>query len=268
MLFQRSVGLSAIAVLACLTLGCATAQADPPAPAPQQAAAPAATSAQPAVEPAAREALRRMSAYLGTLQSFRVVADTSADRVYDNGQSLQFNGRVTYDVRRPNGFVIEMATDRHTRKLYYDGRSLTLFAPARGLYATVPAPNTISGTLDLAWQRHGISVPLEDLFRWSNSLDRRDEALNTGIWVGYARVNGVDTDQYAFQENGVDWQVWIRQGDRPVPVRVVVIDAVDPAHPQFVANLTWTENPSFSDSTFAFQPPAGAQRITFLESDD
>src|SRR5689334_5908477 len=98
MLLNRSVGLSAIAALACLTLGCATAQADPPAAPAQQATAPAAAPTLPPVEPAAREALRRMSAYLGTLQSFRVVADTSADRVYENGQSLQFNGRVTYDV--------------------------------------------------------------------------------------------------------------------------------------------------------------------------
>lgn len=260
MRLYRPTWAAASAALFALTSGFAsTAAAQDALTSPQPPAA-----EQPAVEPAAREALRLMSEHLGSLRSFRVVADTSADRVYANGQALKFNTTVTYDVRRPDGFIIEQASDRHVRRLYFDGSSLTLFAPARGLFASIPAPPTIAETLDLAWEEHGISVPLEDLFRWSNPEDRRDEALLTGIHVGYALMNGEDTDHYAFQEEGLDWQIWIRRGDRPVPVRVVIVDRSDLAHPQFVADLTWTENPDYDDGAFRFEPPANAVSIGFM----
>jgi len=253
--FPRSALLSVVAAAALMLPAAMTS-----APALAQSAP------QAAVQPEALQALQRMSAYLGTLRSFRVVADTTADRVYDNGQTLEFGGRVTYDVRRPNGFVIEIASDRNVRKVYYDGKSITLFAPARSLYASAPAPATIAETLDAAWERHGISIPLQDLFRWSDPNEGREETLMTGIHVGYARVNGVECDQYAFQEGSVDWQVWIARGERPVPVRVVITDASDLAHPKYTANLTWTENPTYSDATFAFQPPSGAERISIAEA--
>ncbi|HRD27427.1 MAG TPA: DUF2092 domain-containing protein [Caulobacter sp.] len=220
-----------------------------------------APAVSPAVDPAALQALERMSAYLGTLTTFRVVAQTTYDQVYDNGQTLTFDSTITYDVRRPDGFIINMAADRHVRQIYFDGQSITLFAPNRGLYGTVPAPATIDQTLDLAWQRYGILIPLRDLFRWSAPGGDRKLDLRTGVRVGYARIDGVDCDQYAFQEGGIDWQIWIARGAKPVPVRVVIIDATDLAHPQFSANLTWTETPAYAADAFTFKPPANSSRI-------
>lgn len=231
----------------------------------QTAGTPAPEQGASRVDNDAVQALQRMSAYLGTLQSFRVVADTTSDEVFDNGQTLTFGSRVTYEVRRPNGFTINIAADRHVRKIFYDGKSVTVWAPARGLYATAPAPSTIAETLDLAWSKLGIVIPLEDLFTWSSSSFRRDETLISAVRVGYAKVNGVETDQYAFQEGNIDWQIWIARGDKPVPVRVSIIDISDSAQPRYSANLTWTANARFGADAFAFRPPAGASQISFAE---
>lgn len=230
-----------------------------------------ATAAQPAaaqqveaasaVDPAAVQALQRMSAYLGTLQAFEIDANTSADIVLDDGQKVQLTEDVIYKVRRPDGFVIERTNAYKNRHIVYDGKQLTIFSPRTSLYGQVSAPPTIRQTVDLASDRYGIEIPLRDLFRWSEPDGGRVSDLKEGIVVGPARVNGVDTDQYAFRDEGFDWQIWITRGSEPVPRRVVIVDRSDEARPQYTADLAWNVRPSFTPTTFAFQPPAGAKAI-------
>jgi hypothetical protein len=231
------------------------------------AATPAATPAAeaPAVEPAALDALSRMSAYLRTLQAFQVSGETMREEVNDNGQKLQFLGSTTYKVRRPDGFTIEIAEDRRVRKVFYDGKSLTLFAPRMNYYATVPAPATIRDVLAVAADKYGITVPLEDLFVWGTSQDWHQD-LKVGYLVGYARVAGQDADQYAFRQAGVDWQIWIARGDKPLPLRVVITGTDDPSLPQFESTLSWDTAPQFAADTFVFTPPADAKAIAFAAS--
>jgi hypothetical protein len=64
---------------------------------------------------------------------------------------------------------------------------------------------------------------------------------------------------------GVDFQVWIAQGDQPVPRRIVITYRGETGQPQFWADLSdWNLAPDVSDSLFAFTPPNGAERIQFL----
>ena len=201
-----------------------------------------------------------MSAYLRTLTSFEVGAATLREEVDDAGQKLQFTGSTDYKVRRPNGFVIEIAEDRRVRDIYYDGKSLTLFAPRMGYYTTLAAPPTIAQTLDDAASKYQITLPLEDLFRWGQGDDGA-EVLTSAYHVGYAKIAGQDADQFAFRQPGVDWQIWIARGDKPLPLRVVVTSTSDPVRPQFEADLTWNTAPQFADATFTFQPPSDAKAI-------
>ena len=219
----------------------------------------AATSA--AVEPQALQALQRMSAYLGTIGKFEIKADTTLDQVYRNGQKLQFGGTIEYKVARPGGFMISVATDRKVRKFYYDGKTLTMYGPVAGLYATIDAPPTIRELMDVLYTNYDVDLPLMDLFRWSDPNNGRSEHLDSGILVGYAKINGVDTQHYAFREGGVDWQVWIAEGDRPLPLKFVITSTWLSGQPQFTSVLKWDEKPSFSSDEFSFKPPAGTARI-------
>jgi hypothetical protein len=216
------------------------------------------------VEPQAMDALKKMGAYLRTLNAFEIKSSTLTDTVLDNGQTVQFGGNVTYRVRRPNGFVINVADDRKVRQYNYDGKSFTVFSPRMGFYATVAAPPTIREVLTAAEDKLGIELPLVDLFRWGLPEDRHAD-LTSGVLVGYARINGVDAEQYAFREGDVDWQIWIQRGDKPLPLKAVITLTSDPARPQFAATLNWNTSPKFSDTTFAFRPPANAKPITIAQ---
>jgi hypothetical protein len=230
--------------------------------------APVAVLAQPpaleaggSVEPEAVQALQKMSAYLQTLNAFEITTKTSLDLVTQTGQRVQLDGTGSYKVRRPKGFVIEINTDWKKRVFLYDGTRFTVYAPELGYYAQVDAPATNLQTLDAIYEKFGIALPIEDLFRWNDVSSRRQDPLSSAIVVGERMIEGVPTDQYAFRQGDFDWQVWIARGDRPLPRKLVIVDRSDLAQPAYSAILTWTVNPTFTDEDFAFRPTSGATAI-------
>jgi hypothetical protein len=215
----------------------------------------------PNVDPDSLAALDKMGAYLRTLGSFEIKTDTLTDAVLDNGQKVQFAGSANYKIRRPNAFAVTVSDDRRVRRFLYDGKTFTVFSPRMGFYATVPAKPTIREMMATAYDKFKIELPLADLFRWGTDDDHRDD-ITSAVTVGYAKINGVDTDQYAFREGNIDWQVWIQRGDKPLPQKIVITDTSDSAMPEYGAALHWTTTAKFDDATFAFTPPKDAKKIT------
>jgi len=220
----------------------------------------AAEQVNSAIEPDAVAALTRMGSYLRSLQALEVNIDTVREEVDDHDQKLQFLGRTTYRAKRPDGLVVDISEDRRIRHFVYDGKTATLFAPRMGYYTSVSAPPTIKQLLDVMADKYGIVLPIEDLFYWGTDSDGRAN-LTRGYLVGYAKISGQDADQYAFREDGLDWQIWIARGNKPLPLRVVISDTTDPKLPQLEASLNWNTAPEFAPGTFAFKPPADAKRI-------
>jgi hypothetical protein len=222
----------------------------------------------PEVEPEARQALERMSAYLGTLKTFEIRTQTSLDIVTETGQRVQIDGTAHYKVRRPDGFVIDVVTDLKTRTFFYDGKNFTVFSPQHEFYATVAAPPTTTKMLDVLWDKFGIALPLEDLFRWNDLKSRRSDELTGAFLVGPATLDGVLTDQYAFRQGEVDWSVWIERGERPLPRKLMIIDRSQAEQPAYVARLAWTLNPTFPADAFTFRagPKAKSIRMSTLET--
>jgi hypothetical protein len=202
-----------------------------------------------------------MGAYLSTLTAFEVTTQTSLDLVLTDDQRVTLDGGARYKVHRPDGFVIDVTSDAKTRKYVYDGKQFTVYAPTLGFYATAPAPPTIGATLDAIWQKFGISLPLQDLFRWSDPNNRRAESLQSALAIGPAPLDGVRTDHYLFREGDIDWQIWIQQGDRPLPLKLVIVDRSDPAGPAYVARLKWNVSPTLTADDFVFRPDKDAKPI-------
>jgi hypothetical protein len=250
---RLTVGASLVLALASVAAApLAAAQTAPP---PADAAP---SSPDVAVEPAALETLERMSNYLKTLTTFDIVARTSQDLVTADDQKVQIDGVNRYLVRRPDGFRVEVATDHRVRQLIYDGKQITLFAPERGVYATFDAPPTARETLDLAEEKYGLAVPLQDLFTWTDLSQHTRPPPETASVIGVARIDGVDCDHLAFREGSVDWQIWIQRGDKPLPRRIVIIDRAQTSLPRYEGELTWNERPQMAADTFTFTPPADA----------
>ena len=227
-----------------------------------QWAAPDPIANEGVIEDGAIEALKEMSAYLMSANTLAFTSQGSMDAVTADGQRIQLDGRTNYKVRRP-GFVVDYVSDIKSRRFIYDGKTFTVYSPTLGFYSSVPAPGTNKEVLDTIYNKFGIALPLEDLFRWGDpdGSSQRIAALKSAYDVGPATIDGVETDHYAFREPDVDWEVWIQQGDQPLPRKLVIVDRTDPTHPTFTARLTWQFNPTLADSDFTFVPDANAKKI-------
>ena len=225
---------------------------------PVFAASPPAAPAKPALEPAAWEAVTKMGAYLRTLKSFDVSADGTTEEVLGNGQKISLPGKLSYAVSIPDKLFLETVSDRNQRRFYYDGKTITVEVPRANLYTDAPLPGTISTLLTTAQAKFGIEFPLQDLFLFGTPEVVKP---TSGFKVGPSTIDGAKTTQYAFRQPGIDWQIWIADGDTPVPVKMVMTDTSDPARPQYAGTLNWTVNPVRTADRFTFTPPKGTGRI-------
>jgi hypothetical protein len=212
------------------------------------------------VDPAAVDALKKMSQYLMSLNTAQINGVGSIDMVTDDGQRIQFDGTTEYKVKRP-GFVIHFVSDAKSRDFYYDGHQFTMYSPNLGYYATVEAPPTNREVLDKIYDKYGIRLPLEDLFRWNDVGNDRAKNFKSAMSLGTVTLDGVKTTHYAFREPEVDWEVWIQDGDQPLPRKLSIVDRTNPARPTFTTRLSWTVNPTFKDSEFTFTPDADSKKI-------
>ena len=242
-------------------LGCAAALAAQPAYA--QSGTETSVLNQSEVDPRAVDALRKMSTFLQTLQTFRLISEASLDVITVQDQKVQLDMVTTYQVKRP-GMRIDWVSDQKNRQFYYDGKQFTLVAPTLGYYATVDAPGTNREFLDALYDKTGVELPLADLFRWADADHEDDIAkLTSAFSVGTATLEGVETDHWAYRTAEFDWELWIDQGDRPLPRKFVLIDRTDPTLPTFIAHLTWQLNPNLDPAAFTYVPAPNAVAISF-----
>ena len=124
------------------------------------------------------------------------------------------------------------------------------------------SPPTIAELFKQVQDKFNIELPFIDLFKWGTNEDDINK-IETAIDAGPTTVEGVTCEQYAFRQEGVDWQVWIQLGDYPLPRRLVITTLTDEARPQHSITLAWNLAPSFNDAAFVFDPPPDAKRVLF-----
>jgi hypothetical protein len=249
-----SLGLGLAAVPALLAIPATVRTAETPAN-------PAAAPAEKGVVPEADRVLRRMAEYVASLQSFTVHSSAVDEVVLDSGQKLQISSDSAVSVTRPNRLRSEQLGPGAGMAFWYDGKSMTLYCKPTNSYATTPAPSTLDATIDLGRKRFQIEAPAADLL-FSRPYDVLTEQVTGGRLVGRETVNGVGATHLAFDGEEVDWQVWVQDGANPLPLRFEITTKTMKAQPEFTARLSrWDTQAKLADSTFSFQPPAGAKRV-------
>lgn len=217
-----------------------------------------------AIDPRAMEGVNRMGTFLRNQKNFSVRTTTQTDYVLDNGQKVTLEGKGDLQVERPNKLRADTISDRKDRQFYYDGKTFTIYSPRMGYYSTVPAPSSINELADQLEDQYGLELPLVDLFRIGTDQNALKD-VTSATYVGKAKVGGVVTDLYAFRQPGVDWQIWIQEGDQPVPRKLVLTTTDDPARPERSIDMTWNLGATHEPSVFAFVPPKGSAKIAMAD---
>jgi hypothetical protein len=216
---------------------------------------------KPALDPDAMNALHRMGAFLRDQQKFTVHASMTTDDLLSSGQKVQFEGTAELMVRRPDRLRADIRGDRRDQRLYYNGKTFTIFGERVGYYASFDAPPTLA-ELKGVLEKRGVDLPLADLFYWGSEQDKSGDITGATV-IGASTVEGTACDHYAFHQKDVDWELWIEQGQRPLPRKVVITTTSEKARPQHSMVLTWDLSPQLGDDLFTFVPPPQAHEIEF-----
>jgi len=221
-------------------------------------------AATPEIDPNALAGLDRTTKYLRSLPAFTISAQVTRDEVVHDDFNLQRSSQVRVSVRRPDRMRAEVSGDGGDRLFLYDGKTMSLLLPGEKYYATTPAPGTVRETIDSMLEKHAIELPLLDLVYIAMGGDLQNKMLDGGE-IGTTLIDGVACTQLAFRGEKVDWQLWIEQGAKPVPRKVVITTTDEPTRPQYSAILRWDLAANPPDGQFTFTPPAGAVPIALAD---
>jgi len=217
------------------------------------------------IEERVRSSLLAMSDYLKTSKSYSFRADVQYDDVLPSGQKIQFVASSDISIRRPNGLFAYQISDNGSRRLWFDGKQLTLFDPSNMTYAV----DAFAGNTDKALE-HMIAVlrftpPLAD-FLFEDPFKALTRTSAHGFWVGTSPVEGVTCQHFAFVDRYIDWQIWIEEGKQPLPRKLVITYKTLPQAPQYIAILKdWDFTTRLPDTLFRANIPNEATKLPFLK---
>jgi hypothetical protein len=225
--------------------------------------------AQPAgIDPQAEKLLKRMSDYLAGRQQFTLKAESTLEVVLTSGQKIQFDSPATLEVSRPNKLRAHRKSDIANQEFFYDGKTLTLYNPKENLYATTTAPPTIDETIDFAREKLDIVAPASELL-YKNAAEKMLKESSSGFVVGPSVVAGIKCTHLAFRGSEVDWQIWIQEGDKPLPRKFILTSKQVKGEPEFTVVIrSWDVAPKLTNQEFSFVPPKSAKKIEFLKLSD
>ena len=216
------------------------------------------------IDAAAQQLLKASTDFVARQQRFSLDTRNTLEVVLKSGQKIEFNHTAKQSVQRPNKLRAERSGDLVDQVFVYDGRTLTLYNPSAKAFAQVAAPDTLEGMLDFARKQLDIVAPAGDLV-YKDAYDILMDGVTESFVVGKAVIEGVRCDHLAFRAPQVDWQIWIEEGPRPLPRRMVITTRDLPNAPQFAVTMTrWKLQPQFGPRTFEFVAPAGAAKVDFL----
>jgi len=217
-----------------------------------------------AIDPKADQILRKMCDYVADLKQFSVHTENSLEAVLISGEKIQFDSPANLSVSRPNKLRADRRGDIVDQEFYYDGKTLTLYNPDKKFYATINAPPTIEEALDFGRDVLDIYAPGGD-FIYKTAYDRLMQDVVSGLYIGMSVFRGIRCHHLAFRGKEVDWQIWIQDGEKPLPRKYVITSKWMAGAPQFTLLVKgWNLSPKLTEDMFTFAPPKDAKKIDFI----
>ena len=245
---------------AALLLAAGLAYAQQPAPGKKAPAAAAVTESQAQ----ASAVLMRMADFLAGAQRFSVSVRGGYDAVQQSGQKIEFGEMRKVTLSRPDRLRMEGERSDGAKMLtVFTGKEIVLIDETSNVYATAPQPGGVDDTIVHFVKDLGMRLPLAVLLVSQLPAELK-ERVRSVDYVEKTSINGSTSHHLAARTDTVDFQVWVADGDTPLPQRVVITYKKAKGEPQFWAQLSdWNLAPALEDSTFLAKPPDGAQKVAF-----
>lgn len=221
----------------------------------------------PVIEPKAVELLKAMSATLAGARTLRFTAVASYESPSLAGPALVYLTRSEVTLTRPDKLRIVTTGDGSPTELYYDGKTMTAYAPAEQLLAVADAPPTIDAMLQAAFTSAAIYYPFTD-FLVADPYADMAEGMRWAFVVGQSKIaGGVTTDVVAVANDDVFLQLWIGAEDH-LPRMARAVFRTDPSRlRQAVEFSDWKLGGEAPGDAFTAPKAPDAKRIGFARPD-
>ena len=221
------------------------------------------TAAPPALEPKAIEILKASSDRLAAAHTLSFTAVETYESPSRQGHPLVFANKYEVTLQRPDKLRVITPGDGPAIEFYYNGTTMTAFAPAENLIAVAAAPPTIDAAMEAAYHLAGTYFPFDDLIVADPYKDMA-ENLKLAYYVGQSHVVGdTATDIVSYIDNGVFIEIWIGVEDK-LPRLIHAVYLNDPAqlrHNLLLSN--WQLDLPVPADAFAPKDVTGAKHIPF-----
>ena len=218
--------------------------------------------AGPRVDPRALDVVREMSRLLSGSTGFALDAEETIDELPIDGLRHQISNRRRVALRRPDRLAGDVTGDTLNRSFTYDGRVFTISDRVHHTYTRLSVPPTLDEALDSVFERADMVIPLAD-FLYDDPYLRMTEGILRGAYLGIHQAAGVDCHHVAFEQDTVDWQLWVDAGERPLPRRLVITYKTEHGVPQYAVTFhEWNLEPVLPDELFVLEIPEDAREVS------
>ena len=201
-----------------------------------------------------------MNNFLSQAPKLSVTIESGYDAVQPSGLKVEFGETRKYTIRRPDRVRFDTdSRDGNQRGFVFDGKEIGIFDTNQKVYATVAESGTIDHAFAYFIDHLQMPLPLAELF--ASNLPKFTRNVEALYHVEETTLAGVKCDHLVGSTKNIDFQMWIAQGDKPLPQRLIITYKREEGEPQRWAQFReWNLAPEVPDSLFAFTPPEGAEK--------
>lgn len=240
----RHASLGALLIAALLPLGAAGADAE-----------------DKASDEKARALLKKSCEYLAGLKEFAIFVDEAFDTVDDEGVKLQSNRRRRVWVRRPDRLRNESIGAPGDLLFVFNKGGFLLVDKENKSYVAEKAPDTIDAVIDELATKYGRASPLSDFVR-ADPYKGLIAGVREARYVGTGQIYDHKSHHLVFRQKYLDWQLWVEDGETPLPRKFVITYKRQAGQPQYSAHLHhWDLEPKLGPKLFDLTPPEGMKKV-------
>ena len=218
---------------------------------------------QMTLEPKAMDIIKAVSSRLTAARTMSFTAVVSYESASRLGIPLVYTTRSEVTLQRPDKLRVITPGDGPASEFYYNGKTMTAFAPAENLVAIAEAPATIDAALKAAYDSAAIYFPFANLIA-ADPYTHITDGLVVAFYIGQSReVGGTTTDMVAYANNNVFLQAWIGAEDK-LPRRVRATYRTDLAHLRHQIEFSnWKLDLAVPEDAFVSTKAVSANPIAF-----
>lgn len=218
---------------------------------------------QMTLEPKAIDILKAASDRLAAARTMSFTAVVSYESPSRLGIPLVYTMKSDVTLQRPDKLRVITPGDGPPSEFYYDGKTITAFAPAENLVASAEAPPTIDAMLKTVYDSAAIYFPFATVMT-SDPYKGVSDGLVVAFYIGQSKeVGGTTTDMVAYANAHVFIQVWIGAEDK-LPRKLHAVYRTDLTQRRHQIDFTnWQLDLAVPADTFASTRAANAKHISF-----